>query len=269
MTSLTGYFNDIDDPRSGNAPRHKFCDLMTIRLLCALCGGETAVDMENFGNMKEDFLREFLELPHGIPCHDAYSRLFRLMKPASFQVFFDKFRADFAAGRGEEAAIAIDGKEMRRSFDKAMEQSNLNMVTAFAHSARLTLGITQSAKGGGEILALRELIEMLDICGITITADALHCQRETCELIVGEGGDYCLQLKGNQGDMLADVQAFVEDQNIDFIDEYKSTDAGHGRIEERAYRIYDIPKYLVERHDWPHLPAAGRSAGLRSGHLKT
>ena len=137
-----------------------------------------------------------------------------------------------------------------------MEQSTLNMVTAFAHSARLTLGITQSAKGGGEILALRELIEMLDIRGITITADALHCQRETCELIVGEGGDYCLQLKGNPGDMLADVQAFVEDQNIDFIDEYTATDAGHGRIEERAYRVYDVPNSLVERHGWPHLPAA-------------
>ena len=171
---------------------------MTISLLCALCGGETAVDMELFGQMKENFLREFLELPHGIPCHDAYSRLFRLMKPTSFHAFFDKFRADFATGAGDAPAIAIDGKEMRRSFDKAAARSNLNIVTAFAHGARLTLGISQSAKGGGEILALRELVEMLDIRGITITADALHCQRETCELIVQDGGDYCLQLKGTK-----------------------------------------------------------------------
>ena len=187
MPTLTSYFNDMDDPRGGNAPRHNFCDLMTISLLCALCGGETAVDMELFGQMKEDFLREFLELPHGIPCHDAYSRIFRLMKPSSFQAFFDKFRADFAAGAAEEPAIAIDGKEMRRSFDKATEQSNMNIVTAFAHGARLSLGIAESAKGGGEILALRKLIKMLDVSGITITADALHCQRETCELIVQEG----------------------------------------------------------------------------------
>ena len=202
MPTLDSYFNDMDDPRGGNAPRHKFCDLMTISLLCALCGGETAVDMEHFGQMKEDFLREFLELPHGIPCHDAYSRLFRVMKPRSFQAFFDKFRADFAAGAGDEPAIAIDGKQMRRSFDKAAGQSNMNIVTAFAHGARLTLGIAESAKGGGEIMALRELIEMLDIRGITITADALHCQRETCEMIVQAGGDYCLQLKGNQVDEL-------------------------------------------------------------------
>ena len=66
MPTLISYFNDMDDPRGGNAPRHNFCDLMTISLLCALCGGETAVDMEYFGQMKEDFLREYLELPHGI-----------------------------------------------------------------------------------------------------------------------------------------------------------------------------------------------------------
>ena len=108
-------------------PRHNFCDLMVISLLCALCGGETAVDMEEFGRMKENFLRDFLELPHGIPCHDAYSRLFLLVKPESFQGFFDRFRADFAAETEELCAIAIDGKEMRRSFDKAAEQSSFDL----------------------------------------------------------------------------------------------------------------------------------------------
>lgn len=126
--------------------------------------------MELFGEMKEDFLREFLELPHGVPCHDAYSRLFRLMKPSSFQAFSTSFvstsrRAAQSNWPSEQLAIAIDGKEMRRRFDKAAEKSNMNIVTAFAHGARLTLGITQSAKGGGEILALRELIGMLDIRG--------------------------------------------------------------------------------------------------------
>ena len=180
MPTLDSCFNNLDDPRTGNAPRHKFCDLMTISLLCALCGGDTSVDMELFGQMKEDFLREFLELPHCVPCHDACSRLFRLLKPTSFHVFSDKFRTDFASGSRENPAIAIDGKEMRRSFDRAAEQSNMNIVTAFAQAARLTLGITQSAKGGGEILALRELIEMLDIRGITIAACNSRATKATC-----------------------------------------------------------------------------------------
>ena len=143
MQALTNYINEMSDPRSGNAPRHNFCDLMTISLLCAISGGETAVDMENFGKSKEEFLRQFLDLPHGIPCHDAYSRLFRMIKPGSFQAFFDKFRADFAAAAKESPAIALDGKEMRRSFDKAAKQSNLSFVIAFAHGIKLSLGITK------------------------------------------------------------------------------------------------------------------------------
>ena len=123
-----------------------------------------------------------------------------------------------------------------------------------AHDAHLGLGIAESAKGGGELLALRDLIRMLDIRGITVTADALHCQRETCDLIIQEGGDYCLQLKGNQGDMLAGVRAFVEDQgtDYDYIDEHGTIDADHGRVEERPYRVHDVPQYLIDVHDWPH-----------------
>ena len=113
--------------------------------------------------------------------------------------------------------------------------------------------VRESAKGGGEILVLRELIEMLDIRGITITADALHCQRETCDLIVREGGDYCMQIKGSQGDLQADLRDFVADQNVECIDEYTSSVNGeHGRVEERSYRVYDVPDYLAGTHQWPH-----------------
>ena len=255
MLALTNYINEMSDPRSGNEPRHNFCDLMTISLLCAISGGETAVDMENFGKSKEEFLRQFLDLPHGIPCHDAYSRLFRMIKPDSFQAFFDKFRADFAAAAKESPAIALDGKEMRRSFDKAAEQSNLSIVTAFVHGIKLSLGITKSGKAGSEILSLRELVKMLDIRGITITADALHCQRKTCELIVQERGEYCLQLKANQKEILEDTRAIIDDYGIEYIDKYVSFDKGHGRIEDRSYHVYNVPDHLTQTHQWPHLDA--------------
>ena len=98
---------------------------MTISLLCVLCGGETAVDMADFASAKEDFLREVLELPHGPPCHDTFSRLFGLITPVSFQQLFDKFRADFAPERDARSAIAIDGKEMRRAFDRTADKSGL------------------------------------------------------------------------------------------------------------------------------------------------
>ena len=117
MSDIVNHFNGLDDPRTGNACRHTFCDRIAISLLCALCGGETAVDMADFAQSKEDFLREFLELPGGLPCHDTFSRLFRLMKPSAFEAFFAKFRTDFAADRDAQntpSAIAIDGSPSTR-----------------------------------------------------------------------------------------------------------------------------------------------------------
>ena len=254
MQNLMDYINKMEDPRSGNGRRHKFCDLMVISLLCVLCGGESAVAMENFGKSKEKFLREFLELPFGIPCHDAFSRLFRLINPSNLHIFFEKFCADFAASLKENPAIAIDGKEMRRSFDKAAEQSNLNIVTAFAHDERLSLGIVKGSKGK-EIQSLRELVNMLDIDGTTLTADALHCLRETCELIVRKNADYCIQLKANQKSLMEDIQTFIDDEEFDYIDRIDTHEKGHGRIDDRSYRVYKAHDYLEETHRWPQLNA--------------
>ena len=175
MQALTKYINEMSDPRSGNAPRHNFCDLITISLLCAISGGETAVDMENFGKSKEEFLRQFLDLPHGIPCHDAYSRLFRMIKPDSFQAFFDKFRGDFSAAAKESPAIALDGKEMRRSFDKAAEQSNLSIVTAFAHGIKLSLGRSCCAGGVEGVIT--------DMSGVFLDpGEKIECCTRTCTM---------------------------------------------------------------------------------------
>ena len=128
-------------------------------------------------------------------------------------------------------------------------------MTAFAHGIKLSLGITKSGKSGSEILSLRELVKMLYIRGITITADALHCQRKTCELIVQEHGEYCLQLKANQKEILEDARAIIDDDSIEYIDKYDSFEKGHGRIDERSYHVYNAPDHLIETHQWPHLDA--------------
>ena len=191
MSDIANHFNGLDDPRHGQCVPSQVLrpddDRPFVR---PFAGARRRLNMADFAQSKEDFLREFLELPAGLPCHDTFSRVFRLMEPIAFEAFFAKISYRFAADRDAQntpPAIAIDGKEMRRSFDRVAGKSNMNIVTAFAHGARLTLGIAESAKGGGEISALRDLIKMLDIRGITITRRRLHCQRETCELIVEEG----------------------------------------------------------------------------------
>ena len=129
MPTLPNSFNDMDDPRGGNAPRHKFCDLMTISLLCALCGGETAVDMEHFGQMKEDFLREFLELPHGIPSHDTLGRVFSMLDATVFEECFTRPAHSLPVlltGNLRREVIAINGKTSRGSHRRRKGQKNWN-----------------------------------------------------------------------------------------------------------------------------------------------
>lgn len=257
MSNMSDYFNELDDPRTGNAVRHIFSEVMFIGFLTVLSGGETAVDMETFSRARENLLREFLTLPKGPPSHDTFSRIFRCLDPKSFAEFFAKFMKDFRSARensnGSKGGVAIDGKVLRHSFDTASEKSALNMVCAWAHEERLTLGAVDAGQGGDEILALRELIGLLDLRGQIVTADALHCQRETAEILVENKADYCLSLKGNQKSLYNDVKLLMEDSEVHFCDEHTTVDGDHGRIETRTYKVLEDIDYIQTQHEWPHL----------------
>lgn len=266
MSDILLYFKDLDDPRTGNATRHLFPEVMFIAFLCVLCGGETAVDMADFGEAKEEILREFLELPHGTPSHDTFSRIFQALDPGAFATFFSRFTSDFRARKEAligPQAIAVDGKTLRGSFETASKKSALNMVTAWAHGERLSLGCTVAGKGGDEILALRRLIELLDIKGQWITADALHCQRETARAILDKGGNYCLTCKANQGSLHEDLRLYIQDKEADITDSYEETSADHGRIELRETKVYTQLDWLRESHNWPGLEAVAAVTARR------
>ena len=165
--------------------------------------------MALFGRSKEKFLRSFMRLEHGIPSHDTFSRIFRLLKPTQFRACFIAFMSRFAAGL--EGVVAIDGKTLRRSFDTAAGVSPLHMVTAFAVEARLVLGQIAVDAKSNEITALPKLLELLSLKGMIVTADAIHCQRATAAAIVAAEADYALALKGNQGTLEDDVVRFLDD----------------------------------------------------------
>lgn len=266
MSEFLCYFNELEDPRRGHATRHLFPEIMFIAFLCVLCGGETAVDMADFAEAKEDTLREFLKLPFGPPSHDTFSRVFQALDPGAFGGFLATFTADFRARRGQlEAggALAIDGKTLRGSFDHAAQKSALNMVTAWAHGERLSLGCTGAGKGGDEIFALRRLLTLLDIKGQWITADALHCQRETVQDILDQGDDYCLTCKGNQGTLHEDLRLLTSDQDTDIADIFEETCNNHGRLETRVTRLYTDLDWLHQTHAWPGLRAVASVTATR------
>ena len=174
-------FAELEDPRDDNA-RHDLHEILMIALCAMLCGAEDCSDMAVFGRAKEPFLRQFLHLRHGIPSHDTFSRVFRLLDPAQFHACFLQFMQHFAqAARG---VIAIDGKTLRRSFDRAAQKSPLHLVSAWACESRLLLGQLATEAKSNEITAVPKLLEMMSLKGMIITADALNCQRSIAAKVI-------------------------------------------------------------------------------------
>src|SRR6478672_10475855 len=159
-------FDSLPDPRTGNAKRHDLLEVLTIALAASVCGAETCSDFADFAVDREDLFREFLRLEHGVPSHDTFSRIFRLLDPAAFMACFGRFLEDLGA-KGE-GVLAIDGKTLRRSFDGAAAGNPLAVVTAFASASRMVVGQEsfRVSDGDSEIVAARALLGCLDLKGL-------------------------------------------------------------------------------------------------------
>lgn len=255
-------FSEVSDPRASNA-RHDLVELIFIAVAGAVCGAESCVDMAEFGLAKAPLFRRVLRLEHGVPSHDTFSRLFRLLDPAAFHRAFQRFMGAFADAIAAEEVIALDGKTARRSFDRAAQASPLHLVSAWACGARLVLGQRAVAAGGNEIDALIELLALLDLDGRIVTADAMHCQRRTARAILDRGADYVLALKANQPDLLADARLLLDDPHAPPDSIANTVDGDHGRIETRRACVLSDIDHLAEEHGFPGLAAVARIEATR------
>ena len=256
MEAFAECFEDLDDPRTGNAALHDLYELLMIALCTVLCGGQTAVDMHIFVREKEGFLRSFLKLENGLPSHDTFSRLFRRLDPVQFRACFQRFMAHFS--QNIRGVIAIDGKVLRRSFDKASGKSPLHMVSAWGSELRLVLAQIATDAKSNEITAVPKLLEMLSLKGCIVTVDALNCQRPIAQQIVDQGGDYVLALKGNQGTLHDDVVRYLDDPASKTIAAEPVVEGDHGRIETRTATVSTDIGWLMQTHQWPGLKAIGK-----------
>ena len=257
----------VEDPRSGNARLHDFHELLMMALCCVLCGGQGAVDMALFAEAKEPFLRSFLSLANGLPSHDTFSRLFRNLDPDQFRDSFQRFMAQFSEQL--EGVVAIDGKVLRRSFDRASGKSPLHMVSAWGSEQRLVLAQIATEAKSNEITAVPKLLRMLALKGTIVTADALNCQRAIAEQIVAQKGDYALALKGNQGTLYDDVVLLLDDPELKASTAAPAVEADHGRIETRTATVSTEIDWLQKQHRWPGLKAIGKVVRRRETADKT
>ncbi len=269
------HFADLPDPRRAQGQRHKLVDILFIALCAVLCGADDFTEMEEVGRAKESWLRQFLELPHGIPSHDTFGRVFALLEPQAFERCFLTWVqgiVQFSAG----TIVALDGKTLRRSYDTAHGCAALELVSAWARENHLTLGQVKVADSSNEITAVPELLQVLALKGCIVTADALNCQKEIAAQIRAREADYVLALKGNHATLHEQVQNFFQSvragRTYGFtLSEQHSLDKEHGRIEERRYWHVNAPDYLHGFGEWRDLQSVGMCEAVREveGHVTT
>jgi hypothetical protein len=256
----------LEDPRTGNATLHDLHDLLMIALCSVICGGENAMDMAAFAKAKELSLRGFLRLPHGVPSHDTFSRLFRLLDPAAFGAAFQRFMAAFS--QQCQGVVAIDGKVLRRSHDRASGKSALHMVSAWGCEQRMVLGQIATDEKSNEITAVPKLLAMLSLKGTIVTVDALNCQRTIAQQIIGQGGDYALALKGNQATLHDDVRLFLDDPARSGGVTARTVDGDHGRIETRTASVSTDIGWLQEAGSQSHRQGGPGSRNAGQNHTR-
>ena len=246
----------MPDPRQAGKVIYPLGEVLLLCLLAVLAGAESFVDIALFGEKKLNLLRRFLPFRDGTPSHDQLGDIFATLDAVKFQHCFVSWVASLTGAAAE--VIAIDGKTVRRSFQKKGAKAPIHMVSAFAARQRLVLGQVKVAEKSNEIVAIPALLDMLAIEGAIVSIDAIGCQRDIAEKIIAKKADYVLALKGNQGTLREDVELFAAEQKANgfkhtHVSRHQTVDGDHGRIETRTYTAFHDLEWLKERHDWPGL----------------
>jgi predicted transposase YbfD/YdcC len=265
---LLRYFAELPDPRMDRTKRHLLGDIITIAICAVICGADGWVQVARFGRCKRKWFKTFLELPNGIASHDTFGRVFAKLPPAAFEQCFLQWIADLAhssAGR----LIAIDGKTIRHSLDVANGKAAIHMVSAWCSANHLVLGQLATDAKSNEITAIPELMRLLDLEGAVVTIDAMGCQKKIAAQIVEQGGDYLLQLKGNQGGLHDETallfdQCLREDCHGVRYATAQTVNGGHGRIEQRKIWATSEVGWFAEKGKWKNLRSLIRVQAKRT-----
>ena len=269
------HFVTLTDPRRRKTTvTYPLINIVTIALCAVICGADDFVAIANFGRKKREWLSRFLDLESGIPSHDRFNAILGAIKPAEFEACLLSWITDLheiTAGQ----VVAIDGKTLRRSYDKASSKSAIHMVRAWATTNQISLGQVVVDEKSNEITAIPKLLEMLEISGCLVTIDAMGCQVKIAETIVKKNANYILAVKDNQPTLAQGIETFFTDHAADnfarlpkgHMRRCVTEEKGHGRSERREHIICKVPDDLPDRARWPKLAAIGMvfSYVLRNG----
>lgn len=266
-------FSAMKDPRIDRTKDHLLLDIIVIAVCAVICGANGWTDMAAYGTSKYAWLKTFLSLPNGIPSHDTFGRVFARLDPEQFQQCFLNWISklnDLTNG----SIVAMDGKKLRRSFDRASGKGAIHMVSAWASANRMVLGQVKVDEKSNEITAIPRLLSLLEITGCTVTIDAMGCQKDIAGQIIDKGADYVLALKGNQGSLHDDTKLFFEDaleRHFKDVEHrfMETVDGDHGRIEVRRHWLVSDIDWLEQKSQWKGLKSIGMVESERTEGEKT
>jgi predicted transposase YbfD/YdcC len=265
-TGLLRFFHSLNDYRADNVS-HSLVNIVAVAVMAVTCGAQGWSEVEAWGRMHLDWLGGFLDLPHGIPSHDTFDRVFRHLDPLEFEKCFHAWSKRLVeAGRG--MFIAVDGKTLRRSWKRAWSKTPVHLVSAFVARNHLVLGQLATDSKSNEITAIPQLLALLELSGCTVSIDAMGCQRDIAATIVAQGGHYLLAVKDNQPTLHEKVRRLMDEGILDGFKgmehgHCQQRESGHGRVETRrvwvSTEVHWLGKPLLEA--WPGL-ASMNSGGI-------
>jgi predicted transposase YbfD/YdcC len=250
------YFSNLEDPRINRKKLYPIEEILLITLAGVICGCEGWTDLEEFGKTKLEFFRKYLQFENGVPSDDTYRRFYRAINPNQFKKCFIEWVKSFQEINSD--VVAIDGKTLRHSYDRAKDKPAIHMISAFASNARIVLGQEKVSNKSNEITAIPKLLELLDIKGATVTIDAMGCQKKIAKKVIDKEADYVFGLKGNQGTLKTDVELFFEHHRKKGFKKLKhdyccTVDKDHGRLETRECWITKDIGWLEGSKQWEGL----------------
>lgn len=267
LERLLDLLDDVEDPRCGGKVEHGLTDILVIAVCAVIACAESWDDIALYGRNKLPWLKTFLDLPNGIPSHDTFRRVFMLIDPATFEAAFLSWVGTLVDDFAREV-VAIDGKTVRRSFDRGREQNPLHLVSAWASEQGLVLGQCCVDSKSNEITAIPALLEQLVVKNSIVTLDAMGCQTGIAQKILDRGADYLLALKGNHRQAHKAVAEYFAHTCVDrdtpvraVLDEF---DDGHGRLVRRRVFVSTEAAGLEALRCWPGLHAVLAVETIRS-----
>lgn len=260
LESTYKHFENITDTRINRGNNYPLVEMIFLTLCATICGADCWVDVERFGKKKLSWLRAFLPFECGAPSHDTLGRVFSRLDSVQFYAAMQSWMSE-VAGPLKGETVAFDGKTLRGSFDSASCKSALHSVSAWACGLRLCLGLNSVDSKSNEIPAVQELIDMLDLQGATVTADAMHCQKGTAEKIIDKEADYILIVKGNQPTLqqeleIAIVEAFESESK--HIRQQDTKEKNRNREEFRSMMVMPVPKDSPVFQQWKGITTIGQ-----------